>query len=299
MPSKTTSTVEVFDTAFLKRVERLSLQTRRWLRGGLSGEHPSRRYLPAPTFSDHRSYVPGDDFRHVDWPAYARHEELYLKLGETEQDVNIMLALDCSTSLNWGIGATHKGVYVLRLAALLGAVALASNDHVQVWPFHQRLLKPFGPATGRGQTPVLLQYLRRLSFEGQTNFELITQRVRAQSGGLLIVLSDLWHAEGFERLLQAAAAPRWQTVVLHVLHPDEIRPGLSGQVELEDSETGVLLEVQIDDQLRNAYYRRLVQWVRQLERTCRERQAQYVGVRTDRPLEQALVPLLRRRGILS
>ncbi len=299
MPSRIISNIEVFDPAFLARIERLTLQSSRLLRGGLSGEHASRRHLPAPTFSDHRAYSPGDDLRHIDWPAYARHQELHLKLGETEQDIDVLIALDTSQSLNWGQGQRHKAVYALRLAALVGAVALASNDHVQLWPFQTRLLKQFGPATGRGRTPDLLRFLSQLPFAGQTHLPAITRGLRNRSGGLLVLISDLWTKAGLDALLKTAAAPRWQTVVLHVLHPDEIRPRLDGPIELEDSETGATISLLVDEAARRAYYERLIGWVRAIERTCRDRGATYVGVRTDRSLERAIVPVLRRRAVLG
>ena len=58
------ATQPLFDEAFLRRLERLSLQAQRTLRGRPSGgEHLSRNQLPATIFSDHRPYSAGDDYR--------------------------------------------------------------------------------------------------------------------------------------------------------------------------------------------------------------------------------------------
>lgn len=299
MRFKTTSPAEppLFDAAFIKRMERMVLQARRQLRGGLSGEHPSRRRLPAPTFSDHRPYVSGDDLRHIDWPAYARSEELHLKLGETEQDVHVAVGLDCSASLDWGDGDTHKGRYALRLAALIGAIALASNDQTHIWPFQRQGLQPFGPTIGRGQTPQLLRYLAKLPFGNATGLESIAERSRHYTGGILVIISDLW-TTSLDHLLKEVRVA-WQPIVLHLLHPDEIRPPLQGALELEDSETGALLELDATPEALKAYHQRLVRHIRAIEQTCRQRGATYVGVRTDRSLEQGIVPLLRRRAVLG
>ena len=59
------------DEQLLRRLERLALNAARGLRGGLIGSHSSRRQLPAPIFTDHRTYTTGDDIRYVDWIVYA------------------------------------------------------------------------------------------------------------------------------------------------------------------------------------------------------------------------------------
>ena len=300
MPSRTTSNASaLFDAAFLARIDRLVLNARRRLRGGLSGEHQSRRRLPAPTFSDHRPYSVGDDLRHLDWRAYARHEELHLKLGETEQEVNVVIALDCSASLDWGEGDEHKGRYALRLAAMLGYLALSANDRTEIWPFTTRLGRPFGPSSSRSRGPDLLRYLGGLGWGERTSLDALTRAVRKHSGGMLVLISDLWSGGDLDALLRAAAPPRWQAVVLHLLHPAEIKPELSGPLELEDSETGAIIAIDVDDQARKEYHQRLVKWVRAAENTCKQRGATYAGIRTDRLLEKSTLPFLRRRGIIN
>ena len=91
-----TSTLPLFDEAFLRRLERLSFRTAPSLRGVTSGERRSRELQPALYFSDHRPYTHGDDPRHIDWKIFARQEALFVKLGETTQSVNIHILLDCS-----------------------------------------------------------------------------------------------------------------------------------------------------------------------------------------------------------
>ncbi|HEY1011135.1 MAG TPA: DUF58 domain-containing protein, partial [Herpetosiphonaceae bacterium] len=287
------------DPAFLSRIERLALQARRHLRGGLSGVHASRRRLPAPTVSDHRPYAVGDDLRHIDWPAYARHDELNLKLGETEQEIELIIALDRSASLDWGAGETHKGRYALRLAATLGYLGLAANDSTTVWPFAASLAKPFGPASSRARAPELLRFLSAVQPAGATAFDAVAAGLRKRNGGLLVLISDLWGGGDLRTLLKAASAPRWQTVVLHILHPEEIAPTLSGPLELEDQETGQVVALEVDDRALEEYRERLVRWVRAVQQACNEHGATYAGIRTDRSLERAVIPFLRRRRVLG
>lgn len=91
----------LFEESFLRRLEQLNFRTTPSLRGVMVGEQRSRILRPALDFSDHRSYSSGDDLRHVDWNAYARHEELFVKLGESTQGIDLHILLDYSRSMTW------------------------------------------------------------------------------------------------------------------------------------------------------------------------------------------------------
>src|SRR5438128_8891317 len=87
--------------SFVRRLERLNVLTKGLVRQGVAGEHRSRRHASSVEFADFRKYVPGDDFRRVDWNAYARLGGLFLRLTEAKEDVPVHLLVDCSQSMNW------------------------------------------------------------------------------------------------------------------------------------------------------------------------------------------------------
>jgi uncharacterized protein (DUF58 family) len=288
-----------FDEAFLRRLERLALHASRTLRGGLSGTHPSQRRLPAPTFSDHRPYAISDDLRYVDWNAYARQENLFVKLGETEQDVPVHLVLDRSASMDYGAGDTHKLHYGKQLIAALGYIALANGDKLHATTADTAIAEPWGPAHTTQRGPDLLRYAANIapSTRGALQPALETY-IRVRSGGLLVIVSDGWALGDWQTLLRLAAPPRWQVLLLHLLHRDELEPQLHGNLELEDSETAERTSLLIDDRLLEHYQTRVAEWCRTLETTCRQRGAAYTRIVTDMPLEQSVVPYLRQRQAL-
>jgi len=290
----------LLDEAFLRRLERLSLQASRMLRGGLVGAHPSLRRLPAPTFSDHRAYSPSDDLRYVDWNAYARQDHLHLKLGETEQDVSVHLLLDRSRSMDYGTGDSNKLQYGRLLAAALGYLAMSSGDRVEVAPFDVRLAQHWGPAHSRAQALSLLRYARAVEPGAQGDPQRALEAyTRPRPGGMLVLLSDLWAAGDLDRLLRMAQPPRWQVLVLHLLHRDELEPTLRGELELEDSERGDRIALDADAQTLARYNERLRGWLTAVEQTCARRGAQYTRLPTDMALERAVIPFLRHRQILQ
>jgi len=85
------STYSIFTPGFFRRLQQLKIQTRRSYLGSRSGSHISKRRGHGLEFSDYRTYVPGDDFRHIDWGVYGRTDRLYVKEFREEQELQVLL----------------------------------------------------------------------------------------------------------------------------------------------------------------------------------------------------------------
>ena len=92
----------LFDSDFLKKLEYLSLVSKRVFRGSLLAQRRTMQLGGGIEFADHREYTPGDDFRYLDWNLYARHNELMLKRFQEEEDLHVYFLLDCSRSMAFG-----------------------------------------------------------------------------------------------------------------------------------------------------------------------------------------------------
>jgi uncharacterized protein (DUF58 family) len=289
----------LFDENFLRRLDRLNLQAVRYLQGNpLSGEHFSRQYLPTSVFSDHRPYTSGDDLRYVDWNAYARHDQMVLKVGEAEQNVNVHLLIDVSRSMAWG--QPPKLRTLQQLAAALGYLSLAHGDRLLISPFGLEHLRPFGPTQGKARLIEMLRYLEDMPLQRQTDLQqvLVNHARRYQRGGMLVLCSDLLTSGGLAEGLRLFMPPRWQVVVLHMLDPRELRPELQGSMELEDHETGQRMSVALDSETLAAYRHTVTTWQEKIARTCGRYGANYSQVMSDWPLEQKIIPYLRARRLL-
>ncbi|MBC8076096.1 MAG: DUF58 domain-containing protein [Chloroflexales bacterium] len=289
------------DEALLRRLERLALEARRTLQGSPnSGEHPSRERLPASVFSEHRPYAPGDDYRSVDWNAYARHEQVVVKLGEIEQDINVHVLLDCSASMLYG--TPTKLIAAQQLAAAIGYVALVNSDRLRLTAIGAQSVVPWGPAQGKARSVEMLRHLRELQSGGTAALGQALQRYARQHerGGLLVLCSDLLAtpAEGLDLGLRELTPPRWQVLVLHTLDRREVAPELGETVDLEDAETGERLAVTLDGETLDGYRKNVAAWQETLAAACNRRGATYAQVLSDWPFERAVVPFLRMRRIL-
>lgn len=289
----------LFDETFLRRLERLSLQTQRALRGTpIAGQHPSRQQMPATIFTDHRPYVHGDDPRYLDWHAYARQEHLLVRLGEVEQDVAVSVIVDTSRSMT--VGEPNRLRLAIQLTGAIGYLSLSHGDLVTVLTGGQ-LAPVFGPARGKTLSVALLRVLRALTPTSQLDLAQAARVVARQQpqGGVVVVISDLLTPLPIEELAQHVPAPRWQVMVLHLLSLAELAPPLHGPLELVDSETGERLEIDLTEEELAVFRTAAQTWRASLAARCAARGMAYAPIMTDWPLERQIIPFLRARRFLG
>src|SRR2546421_11310620 len=90
------------DASIVQRLDELALITRKAMATGRPGRRRSPLAGSSMEFSDYRRYAPGDDFRRIDWRAYARLERLFLRVFEAEENITVTLLIDCSDSMQHG-----------------------------------------------------------------------------------------------------------------------------------------------------------------------------------------------------
>jgi uncharacterized protein (DUF58 family) len=309
------STRRLFDEPFLRKLERLAVLSRRAMAGQMQGERRSPKRGQSVEFADFRPYTPGDDFRRIDWNAYARLERFFLKLFVEEEDLTVHLLLDTSRSMDWG--QPTKLWYAVRAAGALGYVALAGLDRVTVTALgikdrEDGRLGHLAPHRGKGQAMTLFAFLQSLTAQGHVNLGPCLQAYAAASTqpGPLILFSDLFDTTSLSDNvttfqssacadgLSALAARGFEVTILHILAPDEVNPSLSGDLKLLDSETNAAVEITADYDLLQRYRDGLAVWQEELRHFCGARGMHYVQVETSVPLEELLFAWLRQQGVL-
>src|SRR2546421_8150760 len=125
------------DASILQRLDSLALLTRRPMASGRPGRRRSPLAGSSMEFSDYRRYAPGDDFRRIDWRAYARLERLFLRVFEAEENLTITVLIDCSDSMYHG--SPTKATLATSLTAALSYVALKCEDRVIVGALTDKL----------------------------------------------------------------------------------------------------------------------------------------------------------------
>src|SRR5260370_16702897 len=86
----------------LRRLEQFQLLAARRAKSSARGERRSRARGQSVEFADYRNYVPGDDFRYLDWNLYGRLERLFLTLYNQSRSLPLRIFLDASESMAFG-----------------------------------------------------------------------------------------------------------------------------------------------------------------------------------------------------
>ncbi|MDJ0753487.1 MAG: DUF58 domain-containing protein [Ardenticatenaceae bacterium] len=294
----------IFDETTLRQLEQLTLTADQVRAGRMKGDRRSSKRGTSIEFADYRNYVQGDDLRRLDWNVYARLERPFIKLLEEEEDLSVHLLVDVSKSMDWPEAdqPEHKLTYAMRLAAGLGHIALTAGDQLSVTLLRSDEDRRWGPFRGAISSLPLFQFLEAgEDAAGITdlNISLNSFALRSRRPGLLLLLSDLMSPNGYQDGLAALQNRGFEVSLLHLLSPDEIEPGLIGDVKLIDAETAAEAEVTLDAATLDAYRQRVSEWQSEINHFCGSRGIDYVPVVTSSPWEQLVLRTMREMGMVK
>ncbi len=121
-------------------VERLQLGFQTQVRKGAAGEMAGAGAGASMDFQDHRSYVPGDDPRHINWQAYARTGQYSMKLYREEVRPLVDLIIDASPSMFYEDEKAKRSRQLVQLSFLLAHKSGADTKVFLVSPEGCQLL---------------------------------------------------------------------------------------------------------------------------------------------------------------
>jgi uncharacterized protein (DUF58 family) len=291
----------LFEPAFVRALEAVSLAGRRIPSGRAAGQWRSRTSGSSVEFSDYRTYAPGDEFRRIDWNAYARLERLFVRLYRAEEDLALSVVLDASASMGWG--KPSKARLAAQLAGALTFIALQSGDRVDLTTCRggaiaQRLTN----LRGEGAAWTAWRALEQLEADGETdlNAALGVCARHLRGAGMTVVISDLFSPSGYQAGVDALLSRRQDVLLLHVLAPDELQPpaDLLGEWRLTDAEPAVPLEATITPGVVRAYRRLLQTYMAEANDFCRRRGITYVQVSSAVSLTEIVLRTFRTLGVV-
>ena len=297
-----TSVDELFDPAFLGRLESLSLLARQLVRSRQRSERRSVRRGASVEFAEYRPFVAGDDWRYIDWNAFARWRQLVLKLFVEEEDLHVHLLLDCSVSMDWG--SPVKFDYSRQLIAGLAYITLANLDRAAVAPLGAEDYQLWPPARGRSRFLQLLRYLARCPLaQAAAPLEDSARRWVATlpRRGMVVWISDLFGADPGDalRALDRVRYSRHELAVIQVRDPAESEAGDPGEYEVQDCETGVVEKVIVDAGMARRYRERFTAYQESILRYCRTYQIPLLQVSTEIGVPELITRSLMAGGFVK
>ena len=290
---------------FFSRLETLSLNLRTDLAGYFGGKHLVSTYGQTVEFADYREYQLGDDIRRIDWNLFSRFEKYFLKLFTDERQMQIQIFIDCSASM--GKDNPKKSAYVIAAAAALGFLSVHNMDKVSFNIMKgERSENPYGTIIGKQSFFRAVGSLEDVVFDGDADIEkCVTSCPDTSSGnGLSVIISDFFTDFNWKKAVDYLCYKRRQVLLVQVITPEEDDPLYDGRVHLVDSESVDIsdsrnMKLRITRSLQKAYEEAMRDFKQDIKTFCSKRNADFITVRTDRPIERVLFGELLKAGIMG
>jgi uncharacterized protein (DUF58 family) len=290
----------------LQKIANLQVLARFVVEGFCAGLHRSPHKGFSVEFKQHRSYVPGDDIRYLDWKVFGKSDRFFVREYEAETNLRSTLLVDMSGSMAYGgagsDGAPARGIpkfdYAVRLAVCLAYVMLQQQDSVGLVTFDTKILRYVPPRSRPKHLESLITELVSRKPGGETDlasvFSLMIPKIHRR--GLLVILSDCFG--DVSDLLRALAQFRHnghEVVVFQILDRDELEFPFTQWTRFECLEKLGLAHTVDPAHLRAAYLGRLREYRDALTRGCRRHRIDLVPMVTDQPYAEALAHYLALR----
>lgn len=296
MPERRTP---LLDPAVLAKMGNLRLRVRAIAEGVLAGLHRSPHHGQSVEFAEHKEYSPGDDVRHLDWKAYARFDKYYVKRFEQETNLRAYLVVDASGSM--GYRGRPEGLTKLEVASALAAslayLLFRQQDAAGLVLVGDEVRAAIPPRAAASHLGPLLEALEATTPAGETRLGAAVDWLveRAPRRSSVLVFSDLMDREDrVVRKIAQLGLRRHDVTVFHVLDPAELEFPFDDPTLFLSMEDGRQVEAHGRD-VRKGYLELVGRWLEEVRRTAAEADVDYQLCRTDRPLDEVLVPFLARR----
>jgi uncharacterized protein (DUF58 family) len=286
------------DPTALARYGRLEVVARLIIEGYLLGRHRSPFRGSTAEFVEHREYAPGDEVRRLDWRAYAKTGQYYIKLFAEETNLRAYLLVDASGSMSYAGQTLSKFDYARTLAAALAYLLISQRDSCGLVTFADAVLDRIEPATSTTHFQRLVDQLesRRPSRETRLAPTLETILPLLQRRSLVFLLSDGFdEVSDLSRALRLYRAARHELVFLHVVAPEEETFPFTRPTQFRSLETAH--RERVDPlQLRTSYLEQYRSFCQGLRDSCAEAGFDYLKLTTDQSYVTALGAYLTQRA---
>ena len=281
----------------MAEVRRIEIRARRLAAALISGDYRSVFRGAGIEFTEAREYVPGDDVRSIDWNVTARMGTPWVKEYQEERELNVVSAVDLSTSQLVARPVSGRLGVAAKISALLSFAASINHDRAGLLTFSDRVERFVPPARG---TRHVLRLVREVLYHPPPHpgtdigaaCDYLTRVLRRRS--IVFLISDLFD-DGYEQSLRALAR-RHEVVAVTLVDPLDLELPEVGLIEVEDAEHGERLLLDASDPAVRRRYARAAQERAEARRAAlASAGVDEVEVRlTDGPAERSyLEPLVR------
>ncbi len=277
----------MIEHSFLQKVENLNLALKKHSSEVMEGEQKGEGKGSGTVFADHKSYTPGDDIRKIDWKAYARTKDLYIKRFEEEKSITVHILVDRSSSMDYG--EENKYDHASKIGLALAYMTSNTNDRYRFSVFSETLTEI---SHGRRSLKLnnLLDTLNNLEKTPESRLDTCMYEYsnRIEHESYLVVISDF--LVNREKITEALRSMDDHNIILvNTLSPDELSPKEEGDTLFKHPEKSFKLRTYLTPRTKEKYREKLDSHLDMIEEEAAKNHSKYIKVNTGRdPLDNFL-----------
>lgn len=129
----------------------------------LSGRHNSKLRGRGMDFLELKSYVQGDDTKHIDWKATRRSQKTYVRVFNEERDRAVYIVVSQQSNMFFGTRGSFKSVQAAKFASIALHSVLKNGDRVGAVVFDDEEILSFKASKSKKISTHFLNELERLN----------------------------------------------------------------------------------------------------------------------------------------
>jgi len=251
-------------------------------------------------FDQHQAYRPGDDVRRIDWNVTARMNTPYVRLTHAERELNVIVAMDLSRSMELGTSRFSKKEALTFITGSLLFSAISDQINTGFLAFADRVLAYAPPRRTRAAAWAMLQQCWSLAPPKPTTALIPALRHLAASlkrMSVVFLVSDFITDEDvFASPELGMLTTRHDVIAVVPEDPAEAElPAGGGFVRLRDLESGRDVAVALTAGSRRRYAEAARRRREDLTRAFYRAGIDHIFVRTDESPVEPVLSLFARR----
>jgi uncharacterized protein (DUF58 family) len=242
----------------MRELRYIEVYTAKRIRNLRVGPYTSPQRGPGFDFDEHQLYRQGDDVRRIDWNVTARMGAPYVRHTHAERELNVLIAIDVSRSMELGARQRSKKELMTFITGSLLFSAVSDQINTGFLAFSDRVLEYSPPRRTRAAAWSVLERCWALSPRpGQTALlpaiRHLLKTLKRMS--VVFIVSDFISDEdlfGGQELAMLAA--KHDVVAVVPEDPAETSlPAGRGYMQVRDLESGRQVAVSLSARTRRAY----------------------------------------------
>jgi uncharacterized protein (DUF58 family) len=242
----------------MRELRYIEVYTAKRIRNLRVGPYTSPQRGPGFDFDEHQPYRQGDDVRRIDWNVTARMGAPYVRHTHAERELNVMIAIDVSRSMELGAAGRSKKELMTFITGSLVFSAVSDQINTGFLAFSDRVLEYAPPRRTRAAAWSVLERCWALSPRPGTTALLPAVRHLLKSltrMSVVFIVSDFISDEDlFEGQELAMLARKHDVIAVVPQDPTEVAlPPGRGYMQVRDLESGRQVVVSLSPRTRRAF----------------------------------------------